>query len=353
MTDGKKSILFLIPALYGGGAEKVCSILTSALSEKHRVTVAYMADTEQRYPFRDRCEFVRIPDCESGPGKIGALVRLLRRSAFVRRLKRERKVDISISFLLAACQMNLLSRRGERIIASERVNPRKYQPEKFWRTRILYALSDYVVFQTEAIRSLYGGIVRQHSGVIENPITICCRASEARRHRIVAVGRLAEQKNHAMLIRSFRDFLEVCPGYTLSIYGEGPLQESLERLIDDLGLRGRAILEGNVPDVHSRIADAEMFVLSSDFEGMSNALLEGMAMGIPCISTACEGSREAIRDGENGLLVDVGDQDALTRAMIRLAQHPELRERLGARSAEEADRYSVDAVVRKWEEILF
>lgn len=348
-----KSILFIITSLYGGGAEKVCSILSTALSEKYDVTVAYLCETEKQYPFGAQCELIKIPEYQSKWKWIGTLLRLIRRGLFVRRLKKGRKIDVSVSFLIPANQINIVSRCGERIITSERANPLKYLPEKFWRTRIIYALSDYVVFQSEKVRGLYGKRVLEHSGIIQNPVHVPCKALDERHRRIVTMGRLTDQKNHEMLIRSFSDFLKDYPDYTLSIYGEGELQISLEQLIEELNLRGSVFLEGNVQDVHRQIADAEIFVLSSNYEGMSNALLECMIMGIACISTACEGSTDVIRDGENGLLIEIGDQQGLTQAMKRLAQDTALRKRIERNGAEEADKYSIDTVLRKWEDILF
>ena len=167
------------------------------------------------------------------------------------------------------------------------------------------------------------------------------------------MGRLAPQKNHAMLIRSFAAFHKTHPDYTLSIYGEGELREMLAGMIRDAGLSDCVFLEGNDPAVLTKIRDAEMFVLSSDFEGMSNALLESMAMGIACISPACEGSADVIRDGENGLLVPVGDEDALLYAMCRFADDPALREKTERAAAADMAGLSPARIVRKWEAVCF
>ena len=104
--------------------------------------------------------------------------------------------------------------------------------------------------------------------------------------------------------------------------------------------------------IHEAVADAEMFVLSSDYEGLSNALLECMMMGMPCISTACEGSMDVIRSGENGILTEIGDQEQMASAMARLADDPELRERLGKAAAVTAERFRKEEVVRKWIEVI-
>ena len=167
------------------------------------------------------------------------------------------------------------------------------------------------------------------------------------------MGRLAEQKNHRMLIRSFAAFHKQFPAYTLSIYGEGELQETLEKQIRDAGLEDCVFLEGNHTDIHHQIRDAEIFVLSSNFEGLSNALLECMTMGIACISTRCEGSTDVIRDGENGLLTGIGDEEGLTEALCRLAGDPAFRRRLERQASEDARACEPGRIVRQWEAVLF
>ena len=164
--------------------------------------------------------------------------------------------------------------------------------------------------------------------------------------------RLMPQKNHELLIRSFARFHRQFPEYTLHIFGEGELEGELRRLIGSLGLTAHAFLEGNDPNVHERIRDAEMFVLSSDFEGLSNALLECMAMGIACISTRCEGSADVIRDGENGLLVDIGDEEGLARAMCLLAQDGTLRRKLERQAREDLKAFDRDIVAASWEQVI-
>ena len=105
---------------------------------------------------------------------------------------------------------------------------------------------------------------------------------------------LFSEKKQAMLIRAFQRFSLFHPKYTLSIYGEGPLLEYLTRLILELGMQEKIRLEGWSSQVHQEISDAEFFVLSSNHEGLSNALLEAMMMGFPVITTDCEGSTDVV-----------------------------------------------------------
>lgn len=210
----------------------------------------------------------------------------------------------------------------------------------------------HVVFQSAFVRDLFDENVRAHSTILPNPVSVSCRRSALVRHRIVNIGRLNSQKNQNMLIRAFARFSEVHGAYTLSFYGDGELLPDLEIMVRELGLQDKVLFHGNVEKVHEAIADAEMFVLSSDFEGLSNALLECMMMGMPCISTACEGSVDVIRDGENGLLTEVGNEEQLLQAMLRLAEDEDLRERLGRAAAETAEHFRKEVVVQQWMDLV-
>ncbi|MBR3195995.1 MAG: glycosyltransferase [Clostridia bacterium] len=354
--ERKKNVLFLISALYGGGAEKVCCLLASELAKTCHVTVAYAIDRGIRYPLDPSCETVLIPQMRVRflRGYLLRAALLLKTVMFCRKLKKKRKIDVTVSLLLEMNQLNVLSRAGDRVITSERANPKKYQAEKFGRTRWIYGCSDYVVFQSEQIRHLYGKRVLKHSGVICNPVSVPCKAQEIRAHRIVTMGRLAAQKNQAMLICAFARFQEMFPDYTLSLYGEGELEEELRALIHSLKMESKVLLHGNVQQVHEQIRDAEMFILPSNYEGLSNALLECMAMGIACISTACEGSSDVIQDGENGLLVGIGDEDGLVNAMTRIAQDELLRRKLERGAIDTANRlFRRDVVMKEWERVIF
>ncbi len=343
-----RKILFLIPSLYGGGAEKVCCLLASGMAESCRVTVGYLVEKEERYPLDPRCDTVRIPwEGRPLPGRL--LISVL----FLRKLKKKEGFDASVSFLISCNYMNLFSKRGERVVVSERANPTKFQQGNLWLVRLIYRFADRVVFQSETVKNLFGKKTRAHGVVIRNPVSISHTALPERRHRIVTAGRLEEQKNHSMLIRSFSEFRKTHPAYTLSIYGEGSLREALDMQIREAGLSDCVFLEGNDPAWHAQIRNAEMFVLSSNFEGLSNALLECMTMGIACISTACEGSSDVIRDGENGLLVPVGDAKALRDAMCRFADDPAFRKSAEIAAKADAAAFVPAKIVKEWEEVCF
>jgi glycosyltransferase involved in cell wall biosynthesis len=356
-AQGRRNMLFMISSLYGGGAEKVCCLIASGMAERHNVTILtfFKGRDGKEYPLDSRVSRVFVPyrTCPIRKHPLKWLANQWINLRSIRAVKKEKNIDVSVSFLSVPNALNVFSRRGERVVTSERANPKLYEPELFRIVCLTYALSDHVVFQSERVRSLFGKRIRARSSIIMNPVTVACRAAEERNKRVVSVGRLAEQKNHSLLIRSFAAFHRRFGDYSLSIYGEGAERDRLQALIDSLGLSAWVELPGNTDLVHERIRDAEIFVLSSNFEGLSNALLECMTMGIACISTRCEGSTDVIRDGENGLLVDIGDEDALTEAMCRLAADPDLRKRLEREAMKDAEAFDDRTVIKSWEKVFF
>jgi glycosyltransferase involved in cell wall biosynthesis len=169
-----------------------------------------------------------------------------------------------------------------------------------------------------------------------------------KKRRIVSAARLMKQKNQLMLIESFAQIKQDFPDYTLTIYGEGPFRDTLEARIAELNLTDSVFLPGKVQNVFDCIADADLFVLSSDFEGMPNALIEAMCLGLPVISTKVSGATDLIEHGHNGLLTEVGDTNQLTECMRQMLADPQLRLRCAGNALEINERLQVDGIIRQW-----
>ena len=170
--------------------------------------------------------------------------------------------------------------------------------------------------------------------------------------RIVSVGRMDANKNHAMMIRAFAALAERYPDYTLTIYGEGELRKALEELVEQLGLSDRVFMPGVIPDVAKQIEKASLFLLTSYSEGISNALIEALATGLPVISTDVPsgGTVELITDNVNGLIIPVGDEKALERALDRLLGDPAYADRLGKKAVKIQERLAPERVNGLWQE---
>ncbi len=169
--------------------------------------------------------------------------------------------------------------------------------------------------------------------------------------RLVCVGRFEPQKNQKLLLRAFAEVHKQCPEAILELVGDGYLRSELEALVAELGLGDCVIMEGVSADVAGRLNRADVFVLSSDFEGLPVSVLEAMACGLPVVSTDAGGTRDIVINEENGLIVPVGDQAALQDAMLRLCRDPALRRTMGEKSREYALLRSVDRFVVQYEEL--
>ena len=341
--SSRRTVFVMVYSLYGGGAERVACTLASGLADEYRVILIYLSEKGETYPLDPRVETILVPDFLEPAETNGQM-----QEKYIRVLKRRLQPVAAISLMFRMNGINVRTASGEAVICSERNNPARREPEHMEEIRSIYGQADHVVFQSSVVRGLFDERIRAHSTIIRNPVRVTCMRQPETAHRIVNIGRLNPQKNQAMLIRAFAAFAETHPAYTLSFYGDGDLQPALEALAEELGIRDRVLFHGNVTEIHKAVSDAEIFVLSSDYEGLSNALLECMMMGFPCISTRCEGSVDVITDRVNGLLTDIGDEAQLTQALSLLADDPAFREQLGKQAAVSAEAFRPEKIIQEW-----
>ncbi len=175
-----------------------------------------------------------------------------------------------------------------------------------------------------------------------------------RRKEIVAIGRLEKQKNFHLLIDAFALFQKAHSDYVLTIYGQGSLKEELERYAKHNLLFNTYAFPGEKANVLELISNAAMFVLSSDYEGMPNVLIEAMALGLPVIATDCPvgGPRELITNGINGLLVPVGDKKVLFESMCALADDIFYAEKLGNNALKVRGKLEINKIANQWLDYL-
>lgn len=347
----------------GGGAQRVASRLANALVENNEVTIVALVPSKEIYVLDDRVRllFLKEPVCKQFPvrGRFGAylnyLCRVLDLRRQVKRIKLEERPDVALSMLDSANLLNAFSRtKGCRTVTSERNNPRRKGKKYYLKGCLSYLKSDMVVFQSRTVMRQFPLLIRRKGVVVPNPIQVSCKADGCSK-RIVTMGRLNPQKNHTLLLKAFALFAKDHPLHTLHIYGKAYEWDDIgyTHIINDLCLSDKAFLEGHREDVHSLIADAEQFVLSSDFEGTPNALLEAMMMGLPCISTAFEGAKELFGDSEACCLTPVGDENNLAKAMASVADDVVFRQRLACRGKSFADSFSMEKVIPQWLKVLF
>lgn len=343
-------ITFFIGEFNGGGAERVISILANYIVDRgFDVEILKYHNTENVY-FTD--ERVVIDSVEEHTNSRNSLIKniLWLRKYF------KKDTDIVVSFLapfnIIAIIANMFNTTP--IIVADRNDPSYTPTNVFIRfvRNVLYRFADGIVLQTKKNKDYFSKGIQNKSVIIYNPIDIGDNLGLAlksdKEQVIVSVARLEKQKNQKILINAFKNIADEFKEYKLCIYGEGSYRSELEAYINELGLIGRILLPGNITDVINKIASARMFVLSSDYEGMSNALIEAMCIGLPVISTKVSGSEDLIRHNENGLLVDVNDEEALTKAIRSLLNSNVLCERFGEQATKITSLLNNDIICDKW-----
>lgn len=353
--SGRK-IFILISRMFGGGAERVAVRLANELSANNDVSLL-LFDKQSGYPLSER---VRIVDMGLSNVRLPGLLKFLTSwyvmligIRFVSKIRQKERPDVTLSFLSSSNALNVLSKGSGKLVVSERNNPKGKGRLYFMKSIFSYSLADMVVFQSETVRRMFPKYIRNKGVVIPNPVVVESVAnSSGRDKKIVTVGRIEIQKNQSMLVGAFGRFVKDHPDYSLHIYGQGEFRERLIEQIKSLGLEKSVFLHGYSHDVLDQISDAEFFVLSSNFEGMPNALIEAMMMGLPCVTTSFPGVEEFI--GEDGacLTVPVGDEMALAGAMSELADNKELRKEIASKGAARSRIFASGNILPMWERAL-
>ncbi len=345
-----KEIMFVTGSMGRGGAERVISILSNYYVDKgFNVSILMLLHSNTSgYELNPK---VKILDISNESRK--AVIDMPRLILCTRKLISRRKPDAVVCFMAQNILITGLACLGlnQKLIVSERSDPTSLNRNPIYKFLLnwIYATCTKTIFQTKRARNYFPQKVQKNSVIIPNPIKVTCVAKGEKKNRIVTAGRLTNQKNHRLLIKAFSDVLKKYPDFELNIYGEGPKRGEIECLIKELGLDKKVKLMGSSAHLHSDIADALMFVLSSDYEGLSNALLESLMMGLSTISTDCAGSDEVIKDGYNGILVPVGNQEELKKAIVRLIEDKELANTISSNGRKDAlEKYTLEHVIAKW-----
>lgn len=346
-------ICFIIQGMRKGGAERVASELCNwFIKQGDSITLIL---TEQRdepcYKLDRNINLIYL----THRGGV-----IMNRLNMIRELKcRIKKLnpDICISFITRTNVYSTIACKllGKKIIISERNDPARDPKGKVMRIlrKIFYSAADGLVFQTKYAQEYFSEKIQRKSIVIANPLSeqLCnYELKTEKQDKIVGVGRLVKQKNFPLLINSFCDIMNEFPTYRLCIYGQGEERETLERLIKERCAEERVFLCGQSDKIYEDISDAQIFVLSSDYEGMPNVLAEAMALGLCSISTDCPayGSAYLIEQGKNGELVPVNDQSAMSDALKKLIIDDYLRCKLSENATRVKELLAIEHIGNAW-----
>lgn len=347
-------IIFVLPNMAGGGTERVVANLANEFVNRNiDVDLLLFAGNTVVYELDERVKVISTGGSTGG----NPLKRLSRISDMRRHFKANPGAWV-FCFSENSGIFTILSGIGldYHMLVSERSDPTTISRKEQFLRNIAYRRAEHVVLQTNDIVKYFDHKIQSKATVIPNPVgdNTPMPYEGVRTKRIVHAGRLQPMKNQKMLIEAFSEFSKQEENYTLHIYGSGPLEEELKAQVDRLNLSDRVVFHGFTSNVQEEIRDAAMFVLCSDYEGVSNSMVEAMAMGIPTISTDCPvgGARMYIEDGVNGLLTKVGDKESLTEAMLRIAEDSELADKLSKNAVLIREKYSLNNIVNSFLKLL-
>ncbi|MEJ1159171.1 glycosyltransferase family 4 protein [Prosthecomicrobium sp. N25] len=352
-------IAIVLAGIGAGGAERVVSLMAADRvargDEVHVIGFARAAEAS----YFSLHPAVRLHALDDGGREGTSIARTLVRILRLRRALKAIGPDLVVSFLTKINIVTLLATRGLGIpvVVSERNNPEAQRSHPLWGRlgRIALPWADGLVMQTDRIRRTLPDRLRAKAVVIANPCEIRPEpvSAAAAPRRIVAVGRLTEQKGFDLLIDAFRRIADRYPDWSLVIFGEGQDRARLQEQVAAAGLAERITLPGLTTSPGAWVREGRVFVLSSRYEGFPNVLVEAMAAGLPVVSTACPyGPSDIVEDGRSGLLVPAEDAVALAAGLDRLLSDAPLRAALAAAAPAAVGRFAKTTVFGQWDALF-
>lgn len=359
-----QKIAFHLNSLQQGGAERVVSNLANRFAkEGYEVVIATEWYGTDEFALDQKVRRVHVGLTKEDENR-SRISKMLRRIWYLRRFMKKEKPDVVVAFTRGVLYRALAAGIGTGIpvVISVRTDPVGHYDKKADKLRIplLFPHAAGCVFQTEGAKAFFAPYLQENSRIILNPLNpkyIGVPEPAVRTKDVVQSGRLVDFKNQPMLIRAFLKVHEKHPDYTLKIYGpdsKDGTKEILESIIHENHAEDFVKLMGGSNTLEKDLADAALYAFSSDWEGLPNALMEAMALGLPVVSTDCPcgGPKTLIEDGVNGLLVPIMDEKAMTDGILRLIEDRELAERLGREARKISERANEDAVFEQWQTYL-
>lgn len=351
-----QKVIFVTISMRGGGTERVISILANCILKMgYEVTIMMIAEPGIEYELDSRIRCVCVSEATNGS--------LLGRFERIRKMRKEIKQDQDAYVFgmgTVASMFTVVAAMGlkNKVVVSERNDPNVFNGRQIRKAEeilrnILYSCAKYVVLQTFDTMECFPKRLHKKCVVIGNPISNNLPNPgnyEEREKTILDVGRLISTKNHQMMIRVFARFCEMFPEYKLLIFGDGPEKQKLQDLIDDLHLQECVFLKGFSDSIYEELKKGGIYVSTSITEGISNSLIEALAMGIPTVATDCPvgGARACIQDGQNGFLIPVNDEEQLLNRLEKIVMEKALQKKFSENSVKVRNDYSEETISKEW-----
>ena len=341
-------VFMLIRSIQKGGASQNWIWVGETLADRGHDVVAMNYKQNRDISVAENVKWIKRFDLD----KKGFFAKLVS----IRKEIKDSNADVCISFLLDANIFNILSCIGlkTKSIVCERNDP--FKPG-YWKLRLckpLFRLAGGAVFQLQKVAEYYDNI-KAPTAVIPNPVlfppSITIKPANKREDKICVIGRFdIFQKRNDIMVDAFKMFSEKYSHYKLYFYGREGDENKVKNQVKLLGIEDKVFFPGFTFNPQEEMASAKMFVLTSDFEGIPNSLMDAMALGLPCVATDCSpgGAALLIEDGVNGFLVPKGDTMAIAEKMKLIASEPELADRLGFEAQKILSRFSASDIGDKW-----
>lgn len=353
-------ILFTISCLSYGGAEKNLVLIANYLSERHEVVICNFNEHPTRQVLNNEIKYFE-KNVEQTKGKFGWIALRRHQYSFLKEVCIQEEPDIIVSFLPMPNALAVLCGKKLNIpvVISERADPFQKMSKLDRIIHTVYNHADGAVFQTNGAKEFYSKKLQMKSVVIPNPVvnthSEILHDYYNSKKEIVSVGRFEIiQKRQDILLRAGNIVFEKYPDYRIVFWGDGPDEIRVKELAKELGIDSKVIFGGVTDRVLEKLNQSEIFVLSSDYEGIPNVLIEAMSIGMPCVATDCSpgGAKMLLEDGKIGKLVDCGNYEDLAKKIIYFIENREKEIEYGNNAKKSINRFSYSKLMDQWEQYL-
>jgi glycosyltransferase involved in cell wall biosynthesis len=358
-TFVKRKIALVISSMRSGGAERVMANLVNYWAgQGHDVTLVLFTPPSEAsfYKLDERVKVVALNCLSYHKNPLIYLKNMIRCLVRIRRAMKALRPDAVVSFLESVNMAVLVATLGLRVpvIVCEHTDPHFHKIYYLYNKcrNLIYLLANKIIVLTQNSKLFFSTRMQNKIIVLPNPVAQPQKVKTGQSlvvKKLMSVGRLAPSKNYAMLIRTFA---KLDADLTLEIYGEGPEQENLQNLIQELKLDDRVFLRGNYIPIEDKLVEADLFVFPTQYEGFPNSICEAMSVGLPVIASNVVGNTELVLDQKTGLLFEFNNIDDACEKINILIQNKKLREEVVTCAKEFIKRFDEETIYSKWDQLL-